>query len=45
MTSQATKNTLVTDIENAAPGVFNGQQKELLFALWCRTFWQRVGVK
>jgi hypothetical protein len=40
----ATRQTIAGKIEEVAPGVFNGQQKELIFALWCKVFARRTGL-
>jgi len=40
----STKTTISSDIEAAAPGVFDNNQKNILFAVWCITFATRQGV-
>ena len=42
--STATQNAIGGDIETAAPGVFTGPQKTLLFGVWCVTAAQRLGI-
>ena len=44
MRSAATQNAIGADIEAAAPGVFNAQQKQLLFGIWCSSAARRLGV-
>lgn len=40
----ATQTALSADIELAAPGVFSGPQKQLLFGVWCYTAAVRLGI-
>jgi hypothetical protein len=40
-----TKQAIANDIEAAAPGVFNGPQKELLFMAWTTMYARRQGLK
>jgi hypothetical protein len=44
MFAGSTRTTVSNAIEGAAAGVFNTQQKELLFAIWSLTYAQRQGV-
>lgn len=39
-----TQSTISNDIEAAAPGVFSGAQKTLLFGIWCVSAARRLGV-
>jgi hypothetical protein len=41
----ATKQAIANDIETAAPGVFTGPQKELLFMAWTTIYARRQGLK
>lgn len=40
----STRQALAGQIEAASPGTFNNQQKELIFALWCKVFARRTGL-
>ena len=40
-----TKNAIASDIEAAAPGVFNAAQKEMLFMAWTVIYARRQGLK
>ncbi len=44
MQAASTKTAIASDIEAAAPGVFNAAEKSRLFAIWCLTAAQRLGV-
>lgn len=45
MVLAATRTALAADIEAAAPGVFSAAEKQTIFALWCLTAAQRLGVQ
>jgi len=40
----STKTSIANAIETAAPGVFDGATKQMIFACWCFTAAQRMGV-
>ena len=40
----ATKTAIANDIETASPGVFNAQQKEVLFMAWTTIYARRQGL-
>ena len=44
MTLQSTLDLLASDIESAAPGKFNSDQKFKILGIWCISAAQRLGV-
>lgn len=44
MQQPATRNNIANAIEGAVPGVFDGQEKQLLFSAWSVTYARRQGI-